>query len=295
MSFKLKKKFSLVELLASIIFFIFFVVFLSELLSTILIKRQQIVNNLQRMNINTVLNLNHGSLVCYYSNIWAEPIWLDNKWEMAYNQKQIFTLNSSNTEWEIDLCNMIRANLEKRYSISQTDNDRLLKHFFLIRTQILNVYTYKLVLAFAIDEEKTDAEHIDRWTKKKKEWWINYRDNLLQIYAIDYIGNILKKWAVYNSSAWNALDTLIKRITSNDNDSLATTKYSVFEWMNNPWDEIKRTDFGYKFQKLNFNLIDDWLIDKFDHWFPYNQMLIQATYRNWPFSYRDYYIYRSWA
>lgn len=287
------KRVSLPEMLISIIFFIFFVAFIAQLLTTILYKRQQIVNNLQRMNINTILNLNHGSLVCYYAEIWAEStgikMWGSDSWEIQWNEKPIWMLNANNAEWENDLCELLKAKLTSMYSINKTDNDRLLKNFFLVRTQVINVYTYKLVLNFAIDEWKSETEHIKRWTEKKEKWWTWYGNYLMQIFSIDYLGHILKVWANYNASAWHALDSLIKRIEQSWD--LTKTKYSVFEHWNS--DDIQRTDFWYKFQKMNLNLIDDNLIDQKDWWFPYNQILLQATYANWPFSYRDYYIYRN--
>lgn len=286
---KNKKQFTLLEVLITIPLVMILVFIVSNFIVMLFNLKDKTTADLQRININTVLNLNHGSLVCYYSSIGAEEVGLDANWNMKHNEKDIWLLNNGNSEGENETCEILKATLKKEYWINPTweEDTRLLKHFFLIRTQAINVYTYKLVLAFAIDEDKTDIEHIQKWNNRKDGWYEYWR-NLLQIYSINYIGNILKIGNNYNASAGNAVDTLIKRIKSSWD--LESANYDIYEGMG---EAVQKRDFGYLFNRLNFNLIDDAKIDPADNTFPYNQIMLQASYKNKDYSYTDYYAYKN--
>ena len=254
---KNKKQFTLLEVLITIPLVMILVFIVSNFIVMLFNLKDKTTADLQRININTVLNLNHGSLVCYYSSIGAEEVGLDANWNMKHNEKDIWLLNNGNSEGENETCEILKATLKKEYWINPTweEDTRLLKHFFLIRTQAINVYTYKLVLAFAIDEDKSDIEHIQKWNNRKDGWYEYWR-NLLQIYSINYIGNILKIGNNYNASAGNAVDTLIKRIKSSWD--LESANYDIYEGRG---EAVQKRDFGYLFNRLNFNLIDDAKID----------------------------------
>ena len=286
---KNKKQFTLLEVLITIPLVMILVFIVSNFIVMLFNLKDKTTADLQRININTVLNLNHGSLVCYYSSIGAEEVGLDANWNMKHNEKDIWLLNNGNSEGENETCEILKATLKKEYWINPTweEDTRLLKHFFLIRTQAINVYTYKLVLAFAIDEDKTDIEHIQKWNNRKDGWYEYWR-NLLQIYSINYIGNILKIGNNYNASAGNAVDTLIKRIKSSWD--LESANYDIYEGRG---EAVQKKDFGYLFNRLNFNLIDDAKIDPADNTFPYNQIMLQASYKNKDYSYTDYYAYKN--
>lgn len=284
------KKLSLMEMLITIPLIMILVFIASNFILLLYQTKDKTTSDLQRININTVLNLNHWSLVCYYSSIGAEEVGIDGQGNRAFNEDEVWLLNNGNGEGENELCEVLKANLKKQYGINPTGDDevRLLKHFFIIRTQTINVYTYKLVLWFAVDEEKWDVEHIQRWNDRAKGWY-DYWNYLLQIYSIDYIGNILKIGSNFNASAGNAVNELLQRVrTSGD---LEQANYEIYADIG---EKVENRYFGYRFNKLNFNLIDDAKIDKFDHWFPYNQMMIQASYKNWDHTYRDYYAYKNW-
>ena len=285
---KNKKQFTLLEVLITIPLVMILVFIVSNFIVMLFNLKDKTTADLQRININTVLNLNHGSLVCYYSSIGAEEVGLDANWNMKHNEKDIWLLNNGNSEGENETCEILKATLKKEYWINPTweEDTRLLKHFFLIRTQAINVYTYKLVLAFAIDEDKSDIEHIQKWNNRKDGWYEYWR-NLLQIYSINYIGNILKIGNNYNASAGNAVDTLIKRIKSSWD--LESANYDIYEGRG---EAVQKRDFGYLFNRLNFNLIDDAKIDPADNTFPYNQIMLQASYKNKDYSYTDYYAYK---
>lgn len=286
---KNKKQFTLLEVLITIPLVMILVFIVSNFIVMMFNLKEKTTADLQRININTVLNLNHGALVCYYSSIGAEEVGLDANWVIKHNEKDIWLLNNGNSEWENETCEILKATLKKEYWINPTgeEDTRLLKHFFLIRTQALNVYTYKLVLAFAIDEDKSDIEHIQRWNNRKDGWY-EYGRNLLQIYSINYIGNILKIGNNYNASAGNAVDSLIKRIKNSWD--LESANYDIYEGRG---ETVQKKDFGYSFNRLNFNLIDDVKIDPADNTFPYNQIMLQASYKNWDYSYTDYYAYKN--
>ena len=286
---KNKKQFTLLEVLITIPLVMILVFIVSNFIVMLFNLKDKTTADLQRININTVLNLNHGSLVCYYSSIGAEEVGLDANWNMKHNEKDIWLLNNGNSEGENETCEILKATLKKEYWINPTweEDTRLLKHFFLIRTQAINVYTYKLVLAFAIDEDKSDIEHIQKWNNRKDGWYEYWR-NLLQIYSINYIGNILKIGNNYNASAGNAVDTLIKRIKSSWD--LESANYDIYEGRG---EAVQKKDFGYLFNRLNFNLIDDAKIDPADNTFPYNQIMLQASYKNKDYSYTDYYAYKN--
>lgn len=286
---KNKKQFTLLEVLITIPLVMILVFIVSNFIVMLFNLKDKTTADLQRININTVLNLNHGSLVCYYSSIGAEEVGLDANWNMKHNEKDIWLLNNGNSEGENETCEILKATLKKEYWINPTweEDTRLLKHFFLIRTQAINVYTYKLVLAFAIDEDKSDIEHIQKWNNRKDGWYEYWR-NLLQIYSINYIGNILKIGNNYNASAGNAVDTLIKRIKSSWD--LESANYDIYEGRG---EAVQKRDFGYLFNRLNFNLIDDAKIDPADNTFPYNQIMLQASYKNKDYSYTDYYAYKN--
>ena len=286
---KNKKQFTLLEVLITIPLVMILVFIVSNFIVMLFNLKDKTTADLQRININTVLNLNHGSLVCYYSSIGAEEVGLDANWNMKHNEKDIWLLNNGNSEGENETCEILKATLKKEYGINPTweEDTRLLKHFFLIRTQAINVYTYKLVLAFAIDEDKSDIEHIQKWNNRKDGWYEYWR-NLLQIYSINYIGNILKIGNNYNASAGNAVDTLIKRIKSSWD--LESANYDIYEGRG---EAVQKRDFGYLFNRLNFNLIDDAKIDPADNTFPYNQIMLQASYKNKDYSYTDYYAYKN--
>lgn len=286
---KNKKQFTLLEVLITIPLVMILVFIVSNFIVMLFNLKDKTTADLQRININTVLNLNHGSLVCYYSSLGAEEVGLDANWNMKHNEKDIWLLNNGNSEGENETCEILKATLKKEYWINPTweEDTRLLKHFFLIRTQAINVYTYKLVLAFAIDEDKSDIEHIQKWNNRKDGWYEYWR-NLLQIYSINYIGNILKIGNNYNASAGNAVDTLIKRIKSSWD--LESANYDIYEGRG---EVVQKRDFGYLFNRLNFNLIDDAKIDPADNTFPYNQIMLQASYKNKDYSYTDYYAYKN--
>ena len=284
-----KKQITLLDVLITIPLVMILVFIVSNFIVMLFNLKDKTTADLQRININTVLNLNHGSLVCYYSSIGAEEVGLDANWNMKHNEKDIWLLNNGNSEGENETCEILKATLKKEYWINPTweEDTRLLKHFFLIRTQAINVYTYKLVLAFAIDEDKSDIEHIQKWNNRKDGWYEYWR-NLLQIYSINYIGNILKIGNNYNASAGNAVDTLIKRIKSSWD--LESANYDIYEGRG---EAVQKRDFGYLFNRLNFNLIDDAKIDPADNTFPYNQIMLQASYKNKDYSYTDYYAYKN--
>lgn len=286
---KNKKKFTILEFLITMPIVMIMVFIVSNFIIMLFNIKEKTTADLQRININTVLNLNHGSLVCYYSSIGAEEVGLDNQGNVKHNEKDIWLLNNGNAEWETEMCEMLKATLKKEYSINKTwdDDTRLLKHFFLIRTQAINVYTYKLVLAFAIDEDKGDVDHIQKWNNRKDGWY-DYGRNLLQIYSINYIGNVLKIWNNFKASSWNAVDNLIKRVKSSGD--LESANYALYE---DRGEAVQKKDFGYLFNRLNFNLIDDVKIDPADNTFPYNQIMLQAAYKNWDYSYTDYYAYKN--
>jgi hypothetical protein len=74
---KNKKQFTLLEVLITIPLVMILVFIVSNFIVMLFNLKDKTTADLQRININTVLNLNHGSLVCYYSSIGAEEVGLD--------------------------------------------------------------------------------------------------------------------------------------------------------------------------------------------------------------------------
>ena len=292
------KKFTLMEMLIAIPFFAVFVIYITQLVSTIYLKKMDYTTQMQRINISNFINGNYGSLVCYFSDKWAEKQWYDSQKQIKYNEKEIWTLNSSNTEWENELCEMLKASFKEDYNMSLSkkmkywDTDivepRIIKHWFIIRTQVMNIYTYKLITVFALDYNKDDAEHIKRYADRAKEGWWDYHLNLMQNYTLDFVWNILNNGSTYKANSVSALN----KFMSNIKQAWAFAKFDA-KFMKDHNEKVSFWDFWYVYNKINFNLIDDYLIDKSDYWFPYNQVLIQWDYQQSQFGFRDYYIFRN--
>ena len=82
---KNKKQFTLLEVLITIPLVMILVFIVSNFIVMLFNLKDKTTADLQRININTVLNLNHGSLVCYYSSIGAEEVGLDANLNMKHN------------------------------------------------------------------------------------------------------------------------------------------------------------------------------------------------------------------
>jgi type II secretory pathway component PulJ len=60
-----KKKFTLLEMTIAVFFTVMFTLIIVQLITTILTKKEDFTNKLQRANINNTINSNFSKLICY--------------------------------------------------------------------------------------------------------------------------------------------------------------------------------------------------------------------------------------
>lgn len=262
----LKKSFTLLEMLISIIVILMLTIVLVELIDTVMHKRYQIWYNMKRVNINTVFNSNFSTMVCY-TNL-NEQIWIDSNWSMKYWKFQVN--NSTNTDEENMLCSKIRNKIKLYWNnfLNWLEEKNSIESFILTRTNFQNISTYKILYVIRVLQEEN----------------INKTD-----YYIIRIWNTSIEWF----------------LTKNDTNKVVSDLIKQSDQWKLHWNDISNFNYWYKYKFVRLNMIDDkqvdlvpwsswwWSTEIKDYTFNYNYFLFQLQLHTDRFSNLDYFLFRN--
>ena len=260
------KRFTLIELAVSMITYIALLAFLIFLVETIMTKRMQVSYNFKRININTTFNSNFSTMVCYYNN--NEQKWI--KWTNDVQYWKLAVHNSTNTDEENTLCNVLENNFDL-YKDNFIDNlwqKNWVDAFILTRTNTKNLVTYKILYLIKVKQDN---------------------DNTKADYYLVRIWSTTIEWFLKKNDAHNMFDKLVKR--------KATWKFN--------WKNIENQEFWLKYDNVRINLVDDQQIDiipgsswwgwtsSWKYTFNYNYFLFQFQMRETQFWNLDYFLFKN--
>lgn len=261
-----KKKFTLLEILVSIIIIIMLMFVLTELVYSVILKRYEIWYVMKRVNINTVFNNNFSTLVCY-SNL-NEQIWINSDNIVQYWKFNVN--NSTNTDEENTLCSSIRNKFKLAWDnfISDFWEKNSVESFILTRTNFKNIATYKIFYVIKIHQEDNND---------KADWYI------IRIWSSSI------EWFLTKNDANNLYWNLVKQVS---------------QWKLH-WNDIENNQYWYKYKFVRINLVDDkqvdlspwsawwWESTAKDYTFNYNYFLFQVQLHNEHFSNLDYFLFKN--